>query len=178
MGVMDWSLDREDWTKQRPRSKLPRRPCGTGASSLCPTRSGAWRLRQQNAEVYEVSHWFDKRFRVECRAPKAWKILRLVFLKNPDAKLEKGVRVFHPIVLLKWYTTVLVDQLHEEKSRLMEELARGSRERSQLLTHAGLGNEYRSEEVSTHANNKKFLCVRLSLMLCLSVFYVSPVCSV
>ena len=30
--------------------------------------------------VYEVAHWFDKRFYGECRAPEAWKILRLVFL--------------------------------------------------------------------------------------------------
>ena len=32
--------------------------------------------------VYEVACWFDKRLKGECRAPEAWKILRLVFLKN------------------------------------------------------------------------------------------------
>ena len=32
--------------------------------------------------IYEVAHWFDKRFKGECRAPEAWKILRLVFLKK------------------------------------------------------------------------------------------------
>ena len=76
--------------------------------------------------MYEVAHWFEKRFRGECRAPEAWKILRLVFLKKPDAKpdakLEKGLRGFRALALLrvfsKWYTTVLVDMLHEEKSRL------------------------------------------------------------
>ena len=26
--------------------------------------------------VDEVAHWFDKRFKGECRAPEAWKILR------------------------------------------------------------------------------------------------------
>ena len=41
--------------------------------------------------VYEVTHWFDNRFRGECRAPEARKILRLVFLKKPHAKLEKGL---------------------------------------------------------------------------------------
>ena len=40
--------------------------------------------------VYEVAHWFEKRFRGECQALEAWTILRLVFLKNLDAKLEKG----------------------------------------------------------------------------------------
>ena len=69
--------------------------------------------------VYEVAHWFEKRFKGDCRAPEAWTILRLVFLKKPDAKLEKGHRGFRAIALLsvlsKWYTTVLVDLLHEEK---------------------------------------------------------------
>ena len=52
-------------------------------------------------------------------APEAWKILRLVFLKKPDAKLEKGLRGFRAIALLsvlsEWYTTVVVNLLHEEK---------------------------------------------------------------
>ena len=43
--------------------------------------------------VYEVSHWFDKRL-------KSVRIFRLVFLKNPDAKLEKGLRGFRAIVFL------------------------------------------------------------------------------
>ena len=42
-----------------------------------------------------------------------------VFLKKPDANLEKGLRGFLSIALLSvfsnWYTTVLVDLLHEEK---------------------------------------------------------------
>ena len=41
--------------------------------------------------VCEAAHWFDKRLRGECRAPEAWKVLRLVLLKKTDAKLEKGV---------------------------------------------------------------------------------------
>ena len=28
--------------------------------------------------LYEVTHWFDKRFKGECRAPEAWKVLRRV----------------------------------------------------------------------------------------------------
>ena len=68
--------------------------------------------------IYEVTHWFQKRFQGDCRAPEAWRILRLLFLKKPDARLEKGLRGFRSIALLsvfsKWYTTVLVDLLHEE----------------------------------------------------------------
>ena len=55
----------------------------------------------------------------ERRAPEAWKIRRLVFLKKPDAKTDKGLRGFRAITLLsvfsKLYATVLVDLLHEEK---------------------------------------------------------------
>ena len=42
-----------------------------------------------------------------------------MFLKKPDANLEKGLRGFRAIALLsvssEWYTTVLVDLLHEEQ---------------------------------------------------------------
>ena len=65
--------------------------------------------------VYEVTHWFEKRFRGECRASEAWKILRVVFLKKPHAKLEKGLRMPLLSVFSKWYTTVLVELQHEEK---------------------------------------------------------------
>ena len=84
--------------------------------------------------MYEVAHWFDKRFRGECRAPEAWTVLRFVFLKKPDAKLEKGLRGFRAIALLsvfsKWYATVLVDMLRDEKEpsewkRLHVEAERG-----------------------------------------------------
>ena len=46
--------------------------------------------------VYEITHWFGKRFRGECRAPAAWKILHLVFLKKSDAKFEEGIRSSGP----------------------------------------------------------------------------------
>ena len=41
-----------------------------------------------------------------------------LFLKKPDARLEKGLRGFRAILLSvfsEWYTAVLVDLLHEEK---------------------------------------------------------------
>ena len=47
--------------------------------------------------VFKVAHWFDKRFKGECRTPEAWKIHRLVFLKKSDTKLEKGLRGFRTI---------------------------------------------------------------------------------
>ena len=41
-------------------------------------------------------------------APEAWKVLRLVFLKKPDAVALLSM-------FSEWFTTVLVDLLHEEK---------------------------------------------------------------
>ena len=64
--------------------------------------------------VYEVTHWFAKRFRGECRAPEAWKIFRLVFLKKPDASLRGFRAIAQLSVFSKWYTTVPVDLLPEE----------------------------------------------------------------
>ena len=68
-----------------------------------------------------------------------------MFLKKPDAKFQKGLREFRSIALLnvfsKWYTTVLVNLLHEEK----EPFPRGSRERGQWRAHAGPGKEKNPE---------------------------------
>ena len=92
--------------------------------------------------MYKVAHWFEKRFEGECSALEAWKILRFVFLKNLDAKLEKGVRGFCAIALMsvftKWFSTALVDLLHEEKEpvdwRLHVRAQRGvNREHMQAL---------------------------------------------
>ena len=60
-----------------------------------------------------------KRFKGECRAPEACRVLRLVFLQKPDAKFEQGLRGFRAIALLsvlsEWKATILVDLLHDEK---------------------------------------------------------------
>ena len=50
--------------------------------------------------VHEITHWFEKRFRGECRAPVTRTILRLVSLKKFDAKLEKGRRGFRTNALM------------------------------------------------------------------------------
>ena len=69
--------------------------------------------------VYEITHWFIRRLKGLHTAPVAWKVLRLVFLKTPDAKHEKDIRGFRAIALMsvwaKWYCAVLVEMLHEEE---------------------------------------------------------------
>ena len=47
----------------------------------------------------EITNQFEKRFRGECRASAAWKILRQVFLKKPHARLEEVLRGCRVIVL-------------------------------------------------------------------------------
>ena len=81
----------------------------------------------------------------ECRAPEAWSVLRLVFLRKPNTKLEKGIRGFRAIALLsmfsKWYTTVLVELLHEEKEPIeWRNLHVGA-----VRAHAGVTYEHTAE---------------------------------
>ena len=104
----------DKWRRQRCR------PRGFVTKEVGETAVLTEMLQYLPAEtVYEVAYWFEKRFKGECWATEAWKFLRLVFLKKPDAKLEKGLRDFRAIALLsvfsKWYTKVLVHLLHEEK---------------------------------------------------------------
>ena len=54
--------------------------------------------------VHEVPHWFNKRFKGEYRASEAWKVLRFVVLKKPDAKLEKCLRGFRTIAFLNVFS--------------------------------------------------------------------------
>ena len=69
--------------------------------------------------VYEVTHWFEKRFRGECPAQKLAKFCAWCFSRNLTPSLRKDFRGLRAIALLsvfsEWYTTVLVDLLHEEK---------------------------------------------------------------
>ena len=55
----------------------------------------------------------------ECRAPAAWKVSRLVFLKMPDVKLDRGLRGSRAIAFMrfvsKWYAAVLVGLLRDDK---------------------------------------------------------------
>ena len=96
--------------------------------------------------VYEVAHWIEKRFKSKCRAPEAWKILRLVFEKTNRCQVrKKGLRGFRAIALLsvfsKLYTTVLVDLLHEKEEPIeWWSLHVAGRERSLLRAH--LADEY------------------------------------
>ena len=99
--------------------------------------------------AYEVACWFDKRFRGECR----WNILRLVFLKNTDARLENILRGFRAIaylsVFLRWHTTVLVDLLHGEKEPVEWRSSHVGAERGVNCEHMQDLEKYLSETLGT-----------------------------
>ena len=71
--------------------------------------------------VYEITHWFEKRCKGECRAPEAWRVLltsgisqktrRPMWKKAHADSAQSHCWAFFP----KWYTSVLVGLLHEEK---------------------------------------------------------------
>ena len=48
-----------------------------------------------HAYAYEITHWVEQRFLEVGTAQETWTVLRLVFLKKPDAELEKGIRGLH-----------------------------------------------------------------------------------
>ena len=69
-------------------------------------------------------HWFEKRLK---SSPVAWTILRLVLLKKPDAKLEKGIRESRATAL----TSVLAKSV--QRSRCSTENRSRSNERSCMV---------------------------------------------
>ena len=72
--------------------------------------------------VYARSPTGSRKVQRILQSPGAWRIRRLVFLKKPDARREKGLRGFCAIALLsvlsEWCTSVLVGLLHEEQEAI------------------------------------------------------------
>ena len=60
-------------------------------------------------KVYIVTRCFQERFMGQMEAPSSWKIVKLVFLRKPDAELRKGIRSYRAIaltsVMSKWYAS-------------------------------------------------------------------------
>ena len=117
----------------RPRGKIMKHKANVPSDCMVTEM-----LRELPMEsVYEITHWFEKRFRGKCRAPSGVETSTLRILKKPDAKLEKGLRGFRAIALIsvlsKWYAAVLVGLLHDEKEPIeLGGTSRGRREENQL----------------------------------------------
>ena len=75
-------------------------------------------------KIYEVTMCFQQRFMGKMEAPNSWKIVKLVFLRKPDAAPKKGIRSYRAIaltsVMSKWYAACLIQLLEKEKKGLMD----------------------------------------------------------
>ena len=61
--------------------------------------------------IYDIPEWFQH------RAQSSWRIVKLVFLRKPDASAEKGIRDCQAIAptseMAKWYSSVVVQMLND-----------------------------------------------------------------
>ena len=66
-------------------------------------------------EIYIITKCFQESFMVQMEAPSSWKIVRLVFLREPDAEPKKGIASYGAIALTpavsKWYATFIILRL-------------------------------------------------------------------
>ena len=68
--------------------------------------------------IYEVTTWFQRRFRGECEAASSWRIVKLAFSWNPYASTEKGGIIEHvKPVMAKWCSSGVVQLLNFEPER-------------------------------------------------------------
>ena len=55
----------------------------------------------------------------QTESPSSWKVVKLVFLRKPDAAPEKGIRSYRAIaltsVMSKWYARCILLRLEKEK---------------------------------------------------------------
>ena len=70
-------------------------------------------------KIYTVTKCFQERFMGQMEAPSSWKIVKLVFLRKPDAEPKKGIRSYRAIaltsVMWKWYASCIALRLEKEK---------------------------------------------------------------
>ena len=66
-------------------------------------------------EICIITKCFQERFMGQMEAPNSWTIVRLVFLREPDAEPKKGITSYGTIALtplvLKWYATFTILRL-------------------------------------------------------------------
>ena len=69
--------------------------------------------------IYTVARCFQERFMGQMESPSSWKVLKLVFLRKPDAAPTKEIRSYRAIaltsVMSKWYASCIILRLEKEK---------------------------------------------------------------
>ena len=79
-------------------------------------------------KIYTLTLCYQERFMGMMEFSSSWKVVKMVFLKNPDAPPTKGIRSHRAVpltsVMSEWYASCILLRLEKEKgARKMEELA-------------------------------------------------------
>ena len=70
-------------------------------------------------KIYTVTRCLQERFMGMMESPSSWKVVKLVFLRKPDAEPTKGIRIYRAIaltsVMSKWYASCILLRLERER---------------------------------------------------------------
>ena len=70
-------------------------------------------------KIYTTTKCFQERFLGQMESPSSWKVVKLVFLRKPDAAPTEGIRIYRAIaltsVMSKWYASCILLRLEKEK---------------------------------------------------------------
>ena len=96
-------------------------------------------------KIYTIARCFEDRFVGQMGAPDSWKVVKLVFLRKPDAEPKKVITSYSAIaltsVMSKWYASCVMMRTEQEKvpetwNRLhMEGVSNTSRHHLQCWSH-------------------------------------------
>ena len=71
-------------------------------------------------KIYIITMCFPEHFMDQMESPSSWKIVKLVFLRKPDAEPKKGMRNYRAIALTsvtsKWYASCIILRLERKKN--------------------------------------------------------------
>ena len=71
-------------------------------------------------KIYTATRCFQERFLGQMESPSSWKVVKLVFLRKPDAAPKKGIRSYRAIaltsVMSKWYASCILLRLEKWKN--------------------------------------------------------------
>ena len=97
-------------------------------------------------KICTITRCFQERFLGQMDALSSWKIVKLVFLRKPDAEPKKGMRSYRAIALTSAtpkVVRVLCDDAHgrAERARDLEKTSYGRRQQDKLSTSTGVGHK-------------------------------------
>ena len=65
--------------------------------------------------MYGIAQGIQCGFNVECDAPMSWSVVKLVFLRKPDASAAKGGAIVLVSVMATWCSSVVVQLLKDTR---------------------------------------------------------------